>query len=142
MRQINRREFSGLLAALGAQAEKLYGAAGGNAKVDDTLRSGIATRKIPAAVGMAATEDKVLYTGAFGTRDSSGVPVTADSIFAIASMTKAITTVAALQLVELGKVKLEEPVSLHLPQLAKLEVLDGFDPGTGKPRLRPARIQV
>ncbi|MGD1092373.1 MAG: serine hydrolase domain-containing protein [Bryobacteraceae bacterium] len=141
MRQINRREFSGLLAVLGAQTKRLYGAASGNGKVDDTLRSGIAARKIPAAIGMAATEDKILYSGAFGTRDSSGVPATADSIFAIASMTKAITTVAALQLVEQGKVKLEEPVSQHLPQLGKLDVLDGFDPA-GKPRLHPVRTPV
>ena len=91
---------------------------------------------------MAATESSILYSGAFGTRDSSGAPVTADSIFAIASMTKAITTVAALQLVEQGKVKLDEPVSQYLPQLATLEVLEGFDPETGKPRLRPARTPV
>jgi methyl acetate hydrolase len=114
MPQISRREFGGLVAMLGAQARRLWGAA----KLDDTLRSGIAQRKIPAAVGMAASERGILYSGAFGTRDSSGVPVTADSIFAIASMTKAITTVAALQLVEQGKVKLDEPVSEHLPQLA------------------------
>jgi CubicO group peptidase (beta-lactamase class C family) len=56
-------------------------------------------------------------------------------------MTKAITTVAALQLVEQRKVKLEEPVSEYLPQLAKLDVLDGFD-ADGKPRLRPARTPV
>jgi methyl acetate hydrolase len=142
MRHINRREFSGLLAACGAQAKRLYGASSGAGKIDDTLRSGIAQRKIPAAVAMAATENRILYSGAFGTRDSSGVPVTADSIFAIASMTKAITTVAALQLVEQGKVKLDDPVSQYLPQLGKLEVLDGFDPGTGKPRLRPARTPI
>ena len=57
-------------------------------------------------------------------------------------MTKAITTVAALQLVEQGKVTLDEPVSKHLPQLSKLEVLDGFDKDTGKPRLRPAGTPV
>jgi methyl acetate hydrolase len=142
MRPINRREFSGILAVLAAQASRLHGATSGVDKVDDTLRSGIAQRRIPAAVGMAATESKVLYSGAFGTRDSSGALVTADSIFAIASMTKAITTVAALQLVEQGKVTLDEPVSRHLPQLAKLEVLDGFDSQTGKPRLRAARTPV
>src|SRR5262249_354491 len=85
---------------------------------------------------------ELLYAGAFGTRDSSGAPVTIDSIFAIASMTKAITSVAALQLVDQGKVKLNEPVSAHLPQLRKLEVLEGFDEETGKPILRPARTQV
>jgi methyl acetate hydrolase len=91
---------------------------------------------------MAASERSIFYSGAFGTRDSSGPPVDPDSTFAIASMTKAITTVAALQLVEQGKVKLDEPVSEHLPQLDKLEVLEGFDSETGKPRLRPARTPV
>ena len=114
----------------------------GAAAVDETLRSGIAQRKIPAAVGMAATRDQILYTGAFGTRDSSGAPVGPDSIFAIASMTKAVTTVAALQLVEQGKVKLEEPVSKYLPKLANLDVLEGFDKDTGKPILRPSKIPV
>ena len=140
MPHLSRREFGGLIALLGAEAGRLR--ADGAAKLDDTLRSGIKQRKIPVAVGMAANERSILYSGAFGTRDSSGVPVNTDSIFAIASMTKAITTVAALQLVEQGKVKLEEPVSQHLPQLAKLEVLEGFDSETGKPRLRPARTPV
>ena len=79
------------------------------------LQSGIAGRKLPAAVGMVAEKQKTLYAGAFGTRDSSGVPVAPESIFRIASMTKAITTVAALQLVEQGKVDLGEPVAKHLP---------------------------
>jgi len=141
-RIISRREFGGLTAVLGAQGRRLLGATNRVGKLDDTLRSGIAQRKIPAAVGMAASESSILYSGAFGTRDSSGVPVDSDSIFALASMTKAITTVAALQLVEQGKVKLDEPVSQHLPQLDKLEVLEGFDSDTGKAMLRPARTPV
>src|SRR6266699_3292597 len=125
---INRREFAGLTLGLGTQARHLWSDTG----MDETLRTGIAQRKIPAVVAMAATESKTLYTGAFGVRDSGGPPVTADSIFAIASMTKAVTTVAALQLVEQGKVALDEPVSKHLPALDKLEVLEGFD-ANGKP---------
>ena len=124
------------MAILGAQAAR-----GGTGGIDDTLRSGIMQRKIPAAVGMVARERSLLYSGAFGTRDSSGAPVTTDSIFAIASMTKAITTVAALQLVEQGKVRLDEPVSTHLPQLGALEVVEGFN-ADGKPNLRPVRIPV
>jgi methyl acetate hydrolase len=142
MAHISRREFGCLTAVLGVQAGRLRGAISSAAKLDDSLRSGIAQRKIPAAVAMAASERSILYSGAFGTRDSSGVPVAADSIFAIASMTKAITTVAAMQLVEQGKVKLEGPVSQYLPQLGKLEVLEGFDSKTGKPRLRPAGTPV
>jgi CubicO group peptidase (beta-lactamase class C family) len=139
MPNINRREFS-LGAILGAQAARLA-ATGSASKIDETLRTGIAQRKIPAAVAMAASAHGVVYSGAFGTRDSSGVLVTADSIFGIASMTKAITTVAALQLVEQGKVTVDEPVSRHLPELEKLEVLEGFD-ADGKPKMRPARTPV
>ena len=99
LNNLSRRKFAGLLAVAGVQAGRLRGATGGAARLDDVLRSGIAQRKIPAAVGMAANQRGILYSGAFGIRDSSGVPMTADSIFSIASMTKAITTVAALRLV-------------------------------------------
>ena len=141
MTLLSRREFGGLLAIASSQAARLSAATGGAAKLDDILRSGVEQRHIPAACAMAANANRILYQGAFGTRDSSGAPVTADSIFAIASMTKAVTTVAALQFVEQGKVKLDEPVSKFLPQLEKLEVLDGFD-ADGKPRLRLARTPV
>ncbi|HKE24409.1 MAG TPA: serine hydrolase domain-containing protein [Bryobacteraceae bacterium] len=112
--------------------------AASGSEVDDTLRSSIARRKIPAVVAMAASANKILYRGAFGQRDSSGVPVGVDSIFRIASMTKAITTVAALQLVEQGKVGLDEPVAQHLPQFRDIAVLQGFD-ANGRASLRPAR---
>jgi len=135
---ISRREFGGLAVALGSQARRLFGAVG----IDETLRDGINKRKIPAVVGMVATGDKITYAGAFGKRDSaSGIDVKTDSIFAIASMTKAVTSVAAMQLVERGKLTLDEPVSKHLPELAKLDVLEGFD-SAGKPILHPATKPV
>jgi CubicO group peptidase (beta-lactamase class C family) len=138
MRPLTRRDFGAAVLALGTQARRLAAAP----SIDGTLRNGIVQRKIPAAVAIAASTDKVLYTGAFGTRDPSGVAVSPHSIFAIASMTKAVTTVAALQLVEQGKVTLDEPVSRVLPQLADPKVLDGFDGGTGKPILRPAKTPI
>ena len=138
MSPISRREFGGLAFVLGTRASNLWSATG----IDDTLRSGMDRRKIPAVAAMVATADKITYTGAFGKRDSSsGVALKPDSIFAIASMTKAITTTAAMQLVERGKVTLDEPVSKHLPQLEKLQVLDSFDK-SGKPVLRPAARPV
>src|ERR1022692_3923637 len=115
MSQISRRELGGIVVGLGPLTGRVSGFTDGARLLDETLRAGIARRGIPAAVGMASTAGKTLYAGAFGTRDSSGEPVTAASIFAIASMTKAITTVAAMQLVEQGKVQLDEPVSRHLP---------------------------
>ena len=97
----SRREFGGLALVLGAQTRRLFGATG----IDETLREGMKRRKIPRVVAMAATADKITYTGAFGKRDAtSGINVKTDSIFAIASMTKAITSTAAMQLVEQGKV--------------------------------------
>ena len=140
MTHITRREFGGLLAL---EYRPEHCKARPAASIKSTTRCARESRKEKSRCrGMAATDSSILYSGAFGTRDSSGIPVTADSIFTIASMTKAITTVAALQLVEQGKVKLDEPVSKHLPQLGKLEVLDGFDPETGKPKLRPATTPV
>ena len=134
---INRRQFNSLALVVAAQGKLL--AAGG---IDETLRSGMTRRKIPAVTAMVSTADKVTYTGAFGKRDSaSGIAVKPDDMFAIASMTKAITATAAMQLVEQGKVTLQEPVSKHLPELAKLDVLTGFD-AAGKPTLRPATKPV
>ena len=86
---------------------------------------------------MVADSKRALYQGAFGTRDAdSGMLVKLDSIFAIASMTKAITSLAALQLVERKKVTLDEPAHKYLPELRGRQVLAGYA-ANGRPRLRP-----
>ena len=137
MRTTHRRRFlgGGIAATLGLHRAQ---AASGGSDIDETLRAGISRRKIPAVVGMAAGANRSLYAGAFGRRDSSGAPVRVDSIFRIASMTKAITTAAALQLVEQGKTGLDEPVARYLAQFRNIEVLERFD-DRGEPVLRPAR---
>ncbi len=112
------------------------------AMIGQVLRDSIGRRGIPAVAAMVATPDETTYAGAFGKLDStSGIDLKFDSIFDIASMTKAVTTAAVLQLVEQGKVKLSEPVSAYLPRLSKPEVLTGFD-DTGQPVLRPARKAI
>ena len=122
----------------GAQARGLLA---GNS-IDAVLRSGVEQRKIPAITAMAGTASAITYSGAFGTRDSvSGVPITPESIFSIASMTKAVTSVGAMQLVEQGKLALDEPASKHLPELGTLRVLEGFD-SSGKSILRPSTNPV
>jgi methyl acetate hydrolase len=136
MPQVTRREL-----ALALASSTLFAKEPGTARIDETLRTGIATRKIPAVAAMASTRDKTFYQSAFGVRDSSGVPIAIDSLFRIASMTKAITTTAALQLVEQGKIQLDQPVAKYLPQLANLDVLDGFD-ADGKPKLRPGKTAI
>src|ERR1700682_4129915 len=97
----SRREFGGVMLALGSHARKL-GAS--TTTIDQTLRTGIAQRNIPAVAAMAAIATQTFYSGAFGKRDgASGLDVKPDSIFSIASMTKAIASTAAMQLVERGK---------------------------------------
>ncbi len=84
----------------------------------------------------------MIYQGAFGKRDlGKDDAMTADSVFWIASMTKAITTAAGMQLVEQGKLSLDEPIGKLLPDLAAPQVLEGFD-AKGEPKLRPAKKPI
>jgi CubicO group peptidase (beta-lactamase class C family) len=108
------------------------------AEIDQILRQKCEAKEIPGVVAMAATGSEVIYQGAFGQRDlSKDDAMTADSVFWIASMTKAITTAAGMQLVEQGKLSLDEPIGKVLPDLASPQVLEGFD-ANGEPKLRPA----
>ncbi|HEV2202687.1 MAG TPA: serine hydrolase domain-containing protein [Bryobacteraceae bacterium] len=135
-----RRDFGryALSLASAAGASRLYSATNGPQALDEALRTGIQRRGIPAVAAMVTNGHQVVYSGAFGTRDAaSNLPVSTNSIFSIASMTKAITTTAAMQLVEQGKLKLDEPASRHLPELGKVQVIAGFDTSTGEPKLRP-----
>jgi CubicO group peptidase (beta-lactamase class C family) len=110
----------------------------GNA-IDQVLRDATEKHKLPGIVVLVANAGGVTYQGAAGMRDAKqNLPMTLDSIFAIASMTKPVTSVAVMQLVERGLVKLDAPASTYLPELAKLQVLEGFD-DAGKPKLRPAK---
>jgi CubicO group peptidase (beta-lactamase class C family) len=88
---------------------------------------------------MTADRDGVGYSGGAGTRDGSA-PWTADTIALMASMTKSIAAVAALQLVEQGAIGLDDPLGEVVPELAAPQVLEGFDGDV--PRLRPARTPV
>ena len=103
--------------------------------IDQILGKHIASGDLPCAVAGIANADGTLYMGAAGLRslDASDA-MTTDTIFAIASMTKAITTVATLQLVEQELIDLDTPITAYLPDLEHLKVLDGFD-DDGKPML-------
>ncbi|MGB3866812.1 MAG: serine hydrolase domain-containing protein [Xanthobacteraceae bacterium] len=110
----------------------------GQAQIDQALRSASDAGKIPGAVAIAATGRDVIYQGAFGKRDlGRDDAMTLDSVFWIASMTKAITAAGAMQLVEQGKLSLDDPIGKVLPDLAAPQVLEGFD-AAGNPKLRPA----
>ena len=112
------------------------------AEIDQVLREKCEAQEIPGVVAMAATGSEVIYEGAFGKRDlSKSDPMTSDSVFWIASMTKAITAAAGMQLVEQGKLALDEPIGKLLPDLAAPQVLEGFDAG-GAPKLRAAKKPI
>ena len=111
-------------------------------RLDGVLKQAVDGRDVPGVVAMVATDKGVLYEGATGPRalDASAT-MTPDTVFRIASMTKAIASVAAMQLVEQGKLKLEEPVPGIDPALASPQVLEGFD-ASGTPKLRPAKRPI
>ena len=124
------------------RAEAQGAAMQGGARIDEVLRRATDAKEVPGVVAMAATDQGLLYAGAFGTRDlDKGPAMTLDTVFRIASMTKAVTCVAAMQLVEQGKLTLEEPVPNIDPALGSPQVLEGFDAG-GAPKLRPAKRPI
>lgn len=106
------------------------------------LNASVEGGQIPGAIAVAASSDGVIFQGAAGVQDlSDGTPMSVDSIVRIASLTKAITSVAVMQLVENGKLSLDDPASEYLPQLADIKVLEGFD-DDGKPVRRPPTSEV
>jgi len=108
-----------------------------------TLQAAVARADVPGVVVMAVARDRVLYQGAFGKADAAaGRAMTMDAIFQIASMTKPITSTAALQLVEQHKLSLDDPAEKYLPELANLKVFDSFDAATGAYTLRPPKTKV
>ncbi|HWN77474.1 MAG TPA: serine hydrolase domain-containing protein, partial [Bradyrhizobium sp.] len=112
------------------------------AQIDQLLRQKSDARELPGVVAMAANSKEVIYQGAYGKRDlSKDDAMTIDSVFWIASMTKAITAAGAMQLVEQGKLVLDAPIATVLPDLAAPQVLEGFD-AQGEPKLRPAKNPI
>jgi methyl acetate hydrolase len=111
------------------------------AEISEVLRSAVARDDVPGVVALAAREGGVVYEGAAGRRAADAEdPITPDTMLQIASMTKMITTAAALQLWEQGSLDLDARVRDYRPEFAALQVLEGFN--DGNPRLRPPRAQA
>ncbi len=110
--------------------------------LDDAIIAGLERAKLPGAVALIGDRDGMLYAKAFGTRGvADAAPMTLDTPFWLASMTKAVTSVAAMQLVERGRLTLDGPIGSLLPELAQPSVLTGFGAG-GAPITRPASRPV
>ena len=111
-------------------------------QVDRALRQSAEAKEVPGVVAVAANDAGIVYEAAFGKRDiGKSDPMTLDTVFWIASMTKAITCTAAMQLVETGKLALDEPIGKLLPELASRQVLDE-DRSQGGTRLRPPNARL
>ncbi|MFB9266295.1 serine hydrolase domain-containing protein [Bradyrhizobium erythrophlei] len=110
--------------------------------IDAAIRAKVDAGEVPGVVAMAASGRATIYEGAFGVRArGAAAKMSVDTVFRIASMIKLLTSVAALQLVEQGKLRLDEPAANIDPALAAPQVLAGFDP-QGAPQLRPARKPI
>jgi CubicO group peptidase (beta-lactamase class C family) len=91
--------------------------------IDDFLNGEVAAGNIPGAIVLIQRHGKPVYFNCFGKRDvGKGTPMTADAIFPIHSVTKTITSVAAMMLVDQGRIALDDPVSKYIPSFAGMEV--------------------
>lgn len=110
--------------------------------LDSLLQSGVADGSVPGVTAAVTDRDGLIYESGFGERAiDSGIAMTADSVGWIASMTKAITGTAAMQLVEQGKIDLDEPAGTWAPYLAEAQVLEGFGENN-KPVLRAPKRPI
>jgi CubicO group peptidase (beta-lactamase class C family) len=113
------------------------------AAIDAALSGAVSRGDVPGIVAMAVTRTAVVYQGAFGAADAPARrPLAVDAIFRIASMTKPVTSVAAMQLVEQHRLALDDPAQKYLPEFTDLKIVETFDASTGAYTLRPAARTV
>jgi CubicO group peptidase (beta-lactamase class C family) len=113
--------------------------------IDDFLNDEIASGKIPGAIVLIQHHGRPVYLKSFGKRDvEKGTPMTADTIFPIHSVTKTITSVAAMMLVDQGKIALDDPVSKYIPAFAGMKIGVERKDGFGRPvlDLMPSRRPI
>ena len=138
------RKIAEMVFAAGVAAAALTGIASAqnspaSTALDTSLRSAVERKDVPGVVALITDRKGVIYQGAFGVADvATGRPLTSDALFRIASMTKPVTSLALMQLVEQGKIGLDDPAEKYLPELANPQVIESFDAATGAYQLRPA----
>lgn len=144
----SRRDLLKAAAVVAATASSIglghrsAGAQAARSQIDGVLRQGVDAGDAAGVAAMAATDKGVLYEGVAGLRAlDQTAAMTLDTVFRIASMTKAITSVAAMQMVEQGKLTLDGPVPGIDPALASPQVLEGFD-ASGAAKLRQAKRPI
>ena len=110
--------------------------------VDGILEAAVSRGDVPGVAAAATTAEGTVYEGGFGERAvGSGAAMSPDTVGWIASMTKALTGAAAMQLVEQGRLELDGPASAVIPYLGEVGVLEGFE-DDGQPKTRPPKNPV
>jgi methyl acetate hydrolase len=106
--------------------------------IDQPLSEAVVRKDVPGVVAVATDRRGNIYQGAFGSADiETGRPMSPDALFRIASMTKAVTSVAFMQFVEKGRIALDDPAEKYLPELGTVRVFRSFNAATGDYTLRP-----
>ena len=138
------RKTAGIVFTIGFGVAALTGNASaqnsqGSSNLDASLRGAVERKDVPGVVALVTNRERVLYQGAFGVADvATNRPLAKDALFRIASMTKAVTSVALMQLIEQDRLGLDDPAEKYLPELVGLKVFESFDAATGAYVLRPA----
>lgn len=123
-------------AALGFSPERL-------ARLDSLGAGYVREGKAPQAVMLVARHGQIVYDKAFGWKDrENGTPAGTDDIFRIASMSKAIVSVALMTLYEQGRFLLDDPLYAYLPEFREMTVLEHYDKATGRYTVRPAKRPI
>jgi len=113
-----------------------------NHQADRVLNESISHGRIPGVAAAVTDASETLYEGAFGLRaQDQSSPMTLDTVMWIASMTKPLVGAAAMQLVEQGKLTLDDPIARVLPDIDAIEVITGWD-AQGRPMLRPPKTPI
>jgi len=128
--------------AAGSSARTQSVDAARKSEVDALLQRAVESGDVPGVIAMATDRNGVIYEAAYGKR-VLGQPaeMTTDTVVWIASMSKALTSAGAMQLVEQGKLDLDAPAAKIVPEIATTEVLEGFDVA-GQPRTRPPKRAI
>ena len=111
-------------------------------RIGASIRDEVASGKIPGGVLLIQQHGKPVYFESFGVRDiATKTPMTPDTIFQVYSMTKAVTSVAAMMLVDEGRLSLDDPVSKYIPSFVDIKVGVDDSDEAGQPPLRRVALK-
>jgi len=115
----------------------------GHARLTQYCAAAVAQGAAPGIVVLVLNREGIIYEGAAGKRNvARDVPMSPDTIFRIASMTKPITSVAIMMLAEQGKLALDDPLAKYLPEFDQRPVITRFNPADARYATRPAQGQI